>query len=310
MLLLAGSLHLSLVWAADILFFYALLEFLLIFLRKSSNRKIAIWAVIMVLFPTILMLITFGFIALGSMAPEGKAAIDVSFQESADTMRALVENAYQVYSTGSYAEVTSVRIKEWLTLLPGLLFFYPSVLGMFLFGTWAARKGLGKANAESLRFFKKVLPWSLVPGLTGESLYTWLSQNINMSVPTGTSLLATFSHAWGAPAMTLFYISSIALLLLNKDIMRSFWNALVPVGRMALTNYLMQSIICTLVFYSYGLGYFGKFTILDGIILVVVILTIQIFASRLWFRKYSIGPAEWLWRSLTYMKKQQMIKRG
>lgn len=308
-LLLTGALHLSLVWAGDILFFYALLGFLLILFRKSSNRKIAIWGVIMVFFPTILMLIMWGFIALGSMAPEGKAAIDASFQESADTMRALVENAYQVYSTGSYSEVTSIRIKEWLTLLPGMFFFYPSVLGMFLFGTWAARKGLGKADAASSRFFKKVLPWSLVLGIAGEGLYTWLSQSINMSVPTGTSLLATFSHALGAPAMTLFYVSSIALLL-NKDIMRSFWNALVPVGRMALTNYLMQSIICTLIFYSYGLGYFGKFTTLDGIILVVVIFTIQIFASRLWFRKYSIGPAEWLWRSLTYMKKQQMVKKG
>ena len=139
----------------------------------------------MVFFPTILMLIMWGFIALGSMAPEGKAAIDASFQESADTMRALVENAYQVYSTGSYSEVTSIRIKEWLTLLPGMFFFYPSVLGMFLFGTWAARKGLGKADAASSRFFKKVLPWSLVLGIAGEGLYTWLSHIIYFYVRLG-----------------------------------------------------------------------------------------------------------------------------
>lgn len=308
-LMLIGTLHLSLVWPGDILFFYALLGFLLILFRKSSNRKIAIWGFILVFIPTILMLIIWGFVGLGSLTPEGKAAIDASFQESADTMSALVKDAYNTYSSGTFAEITSMRVKEWLTLLPGLFFFYPSVLGMFLFGTWAARKGLGKADSASANFFKKLLPWSLVLGLTGEGLYTWLSQMVNMSVPTSTSVLATFSHAFGAPAMTLFYISSIVLLL-NSGIMRTFWNALVPVGRMALTNYLMQSIICTLIFYSYGLGYFGKFTTLDGIILVLVIFTVQIFASRLWFSKYSIGPAEWLWRSLTYKKRQQLVKKG
>ena len=148
-LLMFGTLHILLLWAGDILFFYALLGFFLILFRKSSDRKIAIWGTVLVFLPSLLMLIMLGFISLGSMTPEGKSAIDASFQESIDTFKTLIENAYQIYGSGSFADITAIRVKEWLTLLPGMFFFYPSVLGMFLFGTWAARKGLGQADTTS-----------------------------------------------------------------------------------------------------------------------------------------------------------------
>lgn len=307
-LLMFGILHILLLWAGDILFFYALLGFFLILFRKSSNRKIAIWGTVLVVLPSLLMFIFLGFISLGSMTPEGKSAIDASFQESIDTFKILIENAYQIYGSGSFADITAIRVKEWLTLLPGMFFFYPSVLGMFLFGTWAARKGLGQADTTSLGFFKKLLPWSLVLGLAGEGLYTWLSQVVNMSVPTGYSVLATFSHAIGAPALTLFYVS-LVITLYKKGFLCGLWNVLVPVGRMALTNYLMQSVICTTIFYSYGFGYFGKLNTSEGIILVFIIFIVQIFFSRYWLSRFRFGPMEWLWRRLTYLSPQPMRKR-
>jgi uncharacterized protein len=72
----------------------------------------------------------------------------------------------------------------------------------------------------------------------------------------------------------------------------------------------MQSIICTLIFYSYGLGLFGKVGPAVGILLTIVIYLIQIPISHWWMKRFRYGPAEWLWRSLTYLKPQPMKRPG
>jgi uncharacterized protein len=77
-------------------------------------------------------------------------------------------------------------------------------------------------------------------------------------------------------------------------------------GRMALTNYLMQTVICTTIFYGHGLGLFGYVERWQQILMVFAILTVQLFYSPLWLRKYRFGPAEWVWRSLTYGRRQPM----
>ena len=73
---------------------------------------------------------------------------------------------------------------------------------------------------------------------------------------------------------------------------------------MAFTNYLMQSIICTLVFYGYGFGRWGSFTRFELIGVVLAVCAVQIIWSPLWLRAFRFGPFEWLWRSLTYWKWQ------
>jgi uncharacterized membrane protein YeiB len=83
---------------------------------------------------------------------------------------------------------------------------------------------------------------------------------------------------------------------------------LAPVGQMALTNYLTQSIVCTLIFYGYGLGLFGQMGMAAGIGLTFVIYLLQIPISHWWMKRFKYGPAEWLWRSLTYLKPQPMSR--
>lgn len=307
-LLMFGILHILLLWAGDILFFYALFGFILILFRKSSNRKIAIWAIVLILIPPIVVTFSWGMLALGASVPEGKAAIDASMAESFRTINELIERAYHVYGNGSFTEIVKIRLAEWRMLLPGLLFFYPAVLGVFLLGMLAARKGLAELTAGSLSFYKRVWIWSLLVGVICEGFYTYASLYADMMAPNGFSALASLAHAIGAPALTLFYISSV-ITLYKKGFLCGLWNALVPVGRMALTNYLMQSVICTTIFYSYGFGYFGKFTTLDGIILVLIIFGFQIFFSRYWLSRFRFGPMEWLWRRLTYLSPQPMRKR-
>lgn len=300
-LLLIGAFHIALLWAGDILFFYAIFGFFLILFRKSSDRKAAIWGAVLILLPAIITALTWGMMAMGSSFPEGKAAIDAAAAESFRSINEMIEHSRQAYGHGSFSEIVNARIKEWTALLPGLLFFYPAVLGTFLFGMLAARKNLAVSNAANTSFFRKCLPLSLTIGIAGEAVYTYASLHADMAMPNGMSVLASFSHAVGAPALTLSYIGLI-IVLFEKGRLSWLWNALVPAGRMALTNYLIQSLICTTIFLSYGLGLSGQLNAIQGIALVLLIFFLQLVFSRHWMSEFRYGPVEWVWRRLTYLR--------
>ena len=108
--------------------------------------------------------------------------------------------------------------------------------------------------------------------------------------------------------MSSFYASTI-ILLTQDEAWRRRLAPLAAVGRMALSNYLLQSLICTTIFYSYGLALFCKVGPSLGLLLTIVIFLIQIPLSVWWLRRFQFGPIEWLWRSLTYWQLQPMRVR-
>jgi uncharacterized protein len=81
---------------------------------------------------------------------------------------------------------------------------------------------------------------------------------------------------------------------------------LAPAGRMALSNYLLQSLVCTLIFYGYGLGYFERLSRAWQVPFVLALFVVQVLLSHAWLKRYRFGPMEWLWRSLTYLKPQPL----
>jgi uncharacterized protein len=113
---------------------------------------------------------------------------------------------------------------------------------------------------------------------------------------------------FGDMGLCLFIMTSIVLLYQNKKWILRF-KPLAYTGRMALSNYLFQSIVCTTIFYSYGLGLYGRVGAALGLVLAIVIFIAQIFISKYWFKRYQFGPVEWLWKSLTYGKFFGMKKR-
>jgi uncharacterized protein len=307
-LLLFGVAHISLLWAGDVLFYYSLFGFILILFRKSSDKKIIKWAVAFALIPIILIsLMTVG-VSLASQVPEVKAEMDVQFQSSLVVMSELVERASLVYSTGSFHEIVSVRVEEYLNLLAGsLMSFCPVILAMFLLGYLAARKGIIKNYMNNLPVFKTIFRWGLAVGIITSGLYAVSFRNATLMVPSAWSLLASTMHIIGGISLGLCYVSGIVILFINGKA-GFFSNYLAPVGRMALTNYLVQSITTAFLFHSYGLGLFGKISVWQGMAIVVVIFALQIVFSRWWLSRYQFGPFEWLWRSLTYWKFQPMKK--
>ena len=305
-LLLFGIAHITLLWVGDILLLYALIGFLLILFRKTSDRWIKRWAVILALVPAVLISLLFLFMALALQIPEAKEAIYAQLQGNQTTLTDLIERASMAYSTGSFGEIISVRAEEYVTLLSGsLLFFSPVILAMFLTGFFVARNGMVKRYMENLPLFRRLFWWGLSVGIITNLLYAIAYRNSVMSVPNGWSLLATTMHTFGGISLGLCYISGIVILFIKG---RSGWLAanLAPVGRMALTNYLMQSIICAVLFHSYGFGLYGKVEVWQGIILTFVIFALQIPFSRWWLNRFQFGPFEWLWRSLTYWRFQPM----
>jgi uncharacterized protein len=100
--------------------------------------------------------------------------------------------------------------------------------------------------------------------------------------------------------------ASLLMLVLRSKIVPWLMKALAAVGQMAFTNYLMQTIICTLIFYGYGLGNYNKLRFHELYFVVLAIWIFQLIFSSIWLRYFRFGPFEWLWRSLTYWKKQPM----
>ena len=96
--------------------------------------------------------------------------------------------------------------------------------------------------------------------------------------------------------------ASLLLLLLRAKMLNWLWQSLAAAGRLALTNYIIQTIICTFFFYGYGFGYFGRLTQLQLYFMVAEIWMVQIVFSVLWLRYYTMGPLEWLWRCMVYRK--------
>jgi uncharacterized protein len=96
------------------------------------------------------------------------------------------------------------------------------------------------------------------------------------------------------------------MLIFKSRIMPWLMKALANVGQMAFTNYLMQSIICTWFFYGYGFGYYGKLKFHEVYYVVLIVWIFQLIVSSIWLTYFRFGPFEWLWRSLTYWRKQPM----
>jgi uncharacterized protein len=98
------------------------------------------------------------------------------------------------------------------------------------------------------------------------------------------------------------------MLLYKSGLFKWLFALLRPVGQMAFTNYLLQSLICAFIFYGFGFGLFGQLQRYEVYLVVAAIWGFQIMISHLWLRYFLFGPFEWLWRSLTYWRKQKMVK--
>jgi len=298
-LLSIGILHAFLLWVGDILILYAFVGFLLLLFRKAKPRKLLVWVMILNILPLtfivgLTMLVEFNT----SISQIGYDKIQIIADLRTDAAR-----AYHVYANGNFAEITLHRINEFFSMvIASYLIMGFNVMAMFLLGVYFGKREVFRNLDANRNLFQKLLAWGLLIGLSGSVLYASLIHSTSHTKPTWPALLlSSFGHALGAPFLMLAYVSALCLLALSPS-----WDkriaVLAPVGQMALTNYLAQSVVCTLVFYGYGLGLYGKMGSGMGICLTIVIFLLQIPFSHWWMKNFHYEPIEWLWRTLTYRK--------
>jgi uncharacterized protein len=300
-LLLMGVAHVVLLWWGDILTYYAILGFILLLFRNTKPRRLLVGAFVSLLIP---LLLNMGFTSLLMLSDSSQFA---STQEIEAQYRAVYAQAITTYQNGSFAAMTEQRIQDYLFALLGQVFNGSLfiVLAMFLLGLYVGKQRLLHNAKEHLTLFRKTFVWTGLMGLAGTILEALFLSTVSVLEPTFLGLLGLTGYTVGAPALSLCYASGLVLLAQRVKQL----NVLAPLGRTALSNYLLQSILCTTLFYGYGFNLYGKVGSLLGIVITVVIFALQIPLSHGWLRYFRFGPAEWLWRTLTYGKVQPMRLR-
>lgn len=305
-LLAIGLVHAFFIWYGDILVLYSLLGFvLLLFFRQRSPGTLLAWAAVFLLVPVLLYGALVGLVEAGRQSPQTAAEIDASLARGAEEYRALAEQAIQAYSRGTWAEVQAQRTQDVLFLWSTMPFFAPTVLAMFLLGVYAHHRGVFQHVDVHLPFVRRVFAGGVVVGLLGSTTYVLTAGTISRVAPTGEALVMTVAFAIGGPALSLAYAAGLVLLLHHRPAWQQRLAPLAATGRMALTNYLLQSILATGALYSYGLGLYGIGPA-AGLLLAVGIYAVNVVLSVWWLERFQLGPAEWLWRSLTYARWQPL----
>lgn len=305
-LLLIGLAHATLIWVGDILVLYAVLgTILLLFFRRRAPRTLLIWAGIMLVASTLIVGGLSGLALLAQLTPESAAETNRVLAETQAELREAAAQAQEAYATGSFAEVTAQRLRDLNQAYSLVIFLGFNAFAMFLLGLYAGRRGIFRDIAAHVPLFRKILWWGLPIGLGSQVVFVVLSEGSNQLDPTMRSLVAGVMQFAGAPVLALCYIAALTLLVQQPSWLARL-RPLSAVGRMALTNYLLQSLVATTIFYSYGFGLFGQVGPAPGLLLTIVIFVAQIPFSVWWMGRFQFGPVEWLWRTLTYMRWQPL----
>lgn len=296
-LLILGLMHSILIWSGDILATYALYGFLLLLFRKRSER---------VLLPGVVLALL-----LSIVVTLPGDAMD-AFRRWYEGLTAFLRyNRYSesLYATGSYWEITQLRLQQELMGRSWFIFTFGNIFGMFLLGLYIGKRRIFHEVEQHLSLIRRVMWIGLIIGVVFNGIFVLVMVRPTL-VPLGYQQLVTRgARTIGAPALMLFYVTGIILLVRSEAWHRRL-QPLAAVGRLALSNYLLQSVVCTLLCYSYGLKLYGQIEPLLGLILTIAIYLAQIRLSGWWLERYRFGPMEWVWRTLTYGRIQPFHRRA
>ena len=305
-LLVIGLLHAYLLWAGDILSIYAAMGFLLILFRKKTNGALLKWAFVLLVIP-ILTYILLDVLFVAFVSPDALARLDaaqIGFWN--ETVRKVQRSSYlQIvtdfnlkYIAGRYATVIfEMRL--------------PKLVAMFLLGSYAYRRGFFQNLSSHRPFIRRVLVYGLVLGLVGNVAFAAFAGAEAVLPPSPAGIVGVITYAFGVPALALAVIALVAMLWQRgqrepSSSARRLLAWLAPVGRMALTNYLLQTVICVFIFYGYGFGLFGRVGATKATLIALGIFLFQLMMSSLWLKYFSYGPMEWIWRQLTYRRRMNL----
>jgi uncharacterized protein len=280
-LLAIGLCHMFLIWNGDILTLYAVCGLLLIPFIGLSARLLAI--------------LGFAVIVISPYLP----FFDAFFPTEA-AMRSQAALATRVYATGSFTQIMALRFSEAVHFIaPLLISSLPRTFGLMLLGLAASGSGLLQRPSERRRLLLIILAIAGSLGSLGTTLHVW-SKDSGQSPPPAFDWLYPYSF------VLLAFACASGLLLLFSYARAGPAHRLTAMfaaaGRMALSNYLAQSVIFSALFYGFGGGLFGRLGSAVAALIGLTVFTAQLVTSHWWLKHFRFGPAEGLWRTLAYRR--------
>jgi len=307
-----------LLWTGDILILYAMAGALLYPLRNARPKTL------LILSATVLLCTSILFAVSGVLVEEGRDAAaridaDPSAEHSAEerelaTLWTDSENQFSYNESameeeldirrGSYLEIADYSAKK---VIDSLLFFTPvymlwDCVGMMLLGMGLYRMGVLSAKRSKKNYLQLAIGgFALGLAVNGFELFQAVDSDFDAIVVSG---YFQGTYQLGRVAMSMGWLGLI-MLFCQGNLWSGLKNRLAAVGRMALSNYLLHSLICLVLFTGAGFGLIGVFERWELYVIVLLIWMLQLALSPWWLKRYSFGPAEWLWRSLTYGSMQK-----
>ena len=298
-LLLFGVAHAYLFWSGDILVLYAVCAVVVFWFRRLSPGWLIAGGLFSLAVPS--ALVWFGGATMAYWPPEVYAEMLADWQPEAVT----IQEELAAYRGGWLAQMEA-RLPQSLEFQTSALFFWGfwRAGGLMLVGMALYKWGVATAR-RSPRFYATMAIFGLLVGLS--TVTYGVRQNFAHEWDLAFSRLGPgfqFNY-WGSLLVSSGYIG-LVMLWAQWGGLAKLQTALAAVGRMALSNYLLHTLIATTIFYGHGFGLFGSVERAGQVIIVLVIWAFQLVWSPIWLRYFRFGPAEWLWRSLTYWKPQPM----
>ena len=297
-LLLFGTAHSLLLWQGDVLYPYAVAGMIVyLFRRQPAGRLLALGIGFLVVFSIIS--IYHGY-SIRSGPEEARIDYELGWQPDQEKLQEEIDT----YRGGWIGQVER-RGDDWirghiLTLHLWELWF-PS--GLMLIGMSLFKSGWLSAGKPASRYVTLMIV-ALLVGVPLTLVRVHLNFEAGWDVWTSSWNTAGFvSNEWVSMFLSFAWIS-LVMLVCRSAAMKPFTRPFAAVGQMAFTNYIMQTLICTTIFYGYGLGWFGSVDRIGMLLVVVSVWIAQLIYSPIWLRYFRFGPLEWLWRSLTYWKPQ------
>ncbi len=288
-LLLFGLLHAYFIWEGDILVAYAICGCLIYLLRKKTIRALSIISIILFIVP-----LTFNLMTYYGMTAEELESTFAFFHPSSEEITTEVQ-----IMQGSFLEQMPIRLEnaiEFQTLVFMIETFWRTT-SLMLLGMILYRKGILSSN-KSISYYSKMI-------LVGFGIGIIISLiGLNQSYDSGWSgaYVMTIGANYKLISGVFIAIGYIGFVMwcFKKGVFKKLQNRLQSAGRMAFTNYIGMSLICSLIFNGHGLALYGTFDRLQQFLVVISIWVLILIVSPLVLRKYRYGPLEWLWRKVTY----------
>ena len=310
-------------WPGDILVTYALSGFVLWFVRNWKARSLLILATFLILIGSLQNFAMKSTLEIArDAAEEMKISISKGEEFSEETAewaqgwidyeednQAEIDNIPNEIKkrTSSYSSAYEYNLEKANEMIYFVLpfFLFLDALMMMVIGMALFKLGVLDGGRD-IKFYIRMMCIGFLTGISINAYEVLLITNSNMDI-IETNPYFRFTYHFGRLFMGLGYLG-LVILLIKIEKLESLRFRLACVGRMALTNYLMHSVIALFIFTGAGLGLLGKFSWSQLYLFVLLIWVIQLYISPLWLKYFYFGPVEWLWRLLTYLKIPKMVK--